>query len=522
MAIQASVRRQILRNTLSGWGYKILKVALAIFSNPLLIAGLGKEGYALLALLATLIGFSELTDLGVRPALGRELAQARAEGNAAAFNRLVSSALAVYMGLFALLGTALVLATPTLARLMAGPGSPLTAEALLLLRTYGLFALAVAFVRPAFSAVLAAANRFDRRNQAESLFTLLQGLGIIATLSLTDWGLAGWVGVTVVAQLINLGQILYYAFRSQPGLRVGWAWVGMAEIRQLYAFGSLLFVSQWARKIKFDADPLVIARYLGPAQVALYKPPHSLMANVRPLLTTFAGQLYPVTTQLYAQGSLAQAQALFLAASRYTLLLALPVAAFFGGYGPEIMHLWLGRVLTPAEVALAGQVLAGWAFIELAVALEGSAWSVLFGQKKVRFVIWVEVVAALLNIGASVWLVQVTELGLLAVVLPSIALEAIIRPLYALRAAQANQMPLGSALRGLYARPLAVGLGLAALVIALRWALPTYGWLWLAAHGSVLGLAFAGLVWAIGMPPAERATIKQLIQRRLPKHLPAK
>lgn len=515
MALHASVKRQIARNTLTGWGYKALKIGLSIFTNPLLIAGLGKEGYALITLLATLIGFSELTDLGVRPALGRELAEARSHGRQHEVNALTSSALAVYACLFALLAAGLLVATPVLARLMAGADAPLTEEAVWLIRTYGVFALAVAFARPVYSAVLAAANRFDLRNQAESLFTLVQGFGVIGVLAFTDWGLLGWVAVSAAAQAFNLGQIIYYAHKAEPGLRLRPSLVQKSEIKRLYSLGSLLFISQWAKKIKFDADPLVIARFLNPAQVALYKPANSLMANIRPLLTTFAGQLYPVTTKLFAEGDTARVQTLFLAASRYTLLMAIPVAVFFGFYGEEVMRLWLGSVLSPEDIRTAGHVLSGWALIELGVAFEGSAWSVLFGMRRVRFVIWGEVVAALVNVAASIWLVQVTDWGVMAVVIPSVVLEALFRPFYALYAARAAGISPLRLFAEVYARPLQIGILLSLVAIwAYYWA-PPVGWLPLTLHGGLIGILFLLLAYLLGLKKTEKDSVTRLVRKLL-------
>jgi|GEM_PF-7059424 len=510
-----SDKRQIVWNTLTGWGYKVLKIGIALVTNPLLIAGLGREGYALITLLATLVSFSELTDLGLRPALGRELAEARSRQDAATYNRLVSSAMLAYGVLFLLLAAALWVATPALAGLMAGKKAALTHEAIWLIRTYGVFALAIAFARPGYSAVLASANRFDFRNQAETVFTVLNGAGLIAVLTFTNWGLGGWVAVAVATQAFNLVQIILYAHRAQPSLRVHFSLARFAELKRLYAFGSLLFVSQWAKKIKFDADPLLIAKYLSPAAVALYKPASSLMANVRPLLITFAGQLYPVTTKLFIDKNIPGIRALFLHASRYTLLMAVPVAVFFGCYSREVMDLWLGAVLAPAEITIAGNVLAGWALIELAVALEGSAWAVLFGMRKVQFIIWIEVVAALLNLAASWYLLAYSNLGVMAVVVPSVLIEGLIRPAYAWYAGHCTQLSGWQTISGVYTRPVVVGIGLLGTAYLFKQISLAYGWLPLGLHGAGIGLTYMVLVVTAGLTAHERSQIQAQIVRRL-------
>jgi O-antigen/teichoic acid export membrane protein len=197
------------------------------------------------------------------------------------------------------------------------------------------------------------------------------------------------------------------------------------------------------------------------------------MANIRPLLVTFSGQLYPVTTQYFAQKDTDRIRALFLSGSRFTVLLAIPVAIFFGMYGRQVMQLWLGAVLTPAEIILAGKVLAGWAMIELAVSLEGSAWAVLFGMRRVRFIIAIELIASLCNLAASLYLITETKLGIMAVVYPSIFLEAIIRPVYALYAARKIGVKPVQVLTQVYLRPTIVGLLLLAFSYLLIYLFPS-------------------------------------------------
>jgi hypothetical protein len=197
--------------------------------------------------------------------------------------------------------------------------------------------------------------------------------------------------------------------------------------------------------------------------------------------------------------------------------MAIPVAVFFGLYSEEVMQLWLGAVLGPADIHIASQVLAGWALIELAVSLEGSAWAVLFGMRKVQFVIWIEVFAAILNIGASIWLIQVTDWGVLAVVLPSIVLEGLIRPIYALYAAQQAKLAASIVLSQVYLRPTLVGIGLAASTLGMRALLPSDGWFWLTLHGSLIGLIFLLLSIFLGITHTERQRIIGMLKSRLGK-----
>ena len=506
------MRRQLILNTASSWGYRLLKVALAIFTGPVLIRELGKAGYGVLILFTALLSFTELADLGLRPALGRELAEARGRGDTVRFNTLFSTALLVYAGLFVAFAFLLLVFGGWFISAYAPAQMDVGALRILFI-PYGIFSLMLAFARPAFSAVLASANRFDLRNGIETIYTLVAGVGILLALGVWHTGLSGWVAVQVVALLGNMAMLVAAARRAAPGLAFRPGRASRAETAQLYGLGSALFLGQWAKKIKFDADPFVISSFLSAGVLAAYKPPASLMANVRPLLAAFAGQLYPLTTGMAARGEQAQVRRLFLAASRYTVLMAVPVLVGMAIYGEDIMQLWLGRVLGPADTHLAGQVLAGWGAIEFCVALEGASWAVLLGQKKVRFVTVVDICAALANILASILLIRYTNLGVMGVVWPTIVLEGLVRPLYAWRAGASCGATLPEIVRHIWAPSIWIALLLASAAFCLRSVLSSTGWL-LGAHVALLGAAYLLLGYGIGLEPAERKIIGGWISKK--------
>ncbi len=504
--------KQIFRNTISAWGYKILKAVLTFFLNPLLILEFGKEGYGLIVLFSTLIAFSDLADLGIRPALGRQLSEAASRKEYGIFNGLVNSALAVYATLWVLLSGILVLGTGWLVSIFTDDGK-LAADAESLFRYYGVFTLAVAFSRPAFSAVVAGMNRFDMRNYVEMIYTIISQVGVLAVLWLTDAGLWGWVLVNGVAQLVNVTMLARSANKVAPWLEISFKHTSMQVVKGLYGFGSMLFLQQWARRIKYDADPFVISYYLNPGALATYKPANSLMANIRPLLTSFAGQLYPVATGMHAKGEKAGMQRLFLSSTRYTLLLSIPMLVFFTVFGHEVMAAWLGRVLSPEDVETAGWVLIGWAVIEFAVSLEGASWSILFGMKKIRFPVFADLVVATLSVTCGILIVTQTDLGVKGLVLAPACLELVVRPMYQFYAARNLSLPMGQVLRESWLRPFGLLAILGGFTFGLEKLLPaTDVWL-LLVDLALVGTVFLILLWSIGLSGEERGMIRNKVLR---------
>jgi O-antigen/teichoic acid export membrane protein len=508
MKLDAATGKQVGKNVLSGWLFRVVKLVIALVTSPLLIARFGKEGYGLLILLTTLIGFSELTDLGLRPALGRELAQARAEGNTTLFNRLCSTALLLYAGLFFILATAALLTTDLI---LENVGATQKEQARVLFYSYGVLGLGIAFARPVFSAVLAATNRFDIRNRIDTYNTLTAGIGIIAVLTFTKFGIMVWAAINGLALIQSMVLLVRASYREQPSLSLSYKLASLKLLPGLYKLGGQLTLSQWARKLKFDADPFLINAFLTPAALVIYKPGNSLMANLRPLLSTFAGQLYPLTTALAAQKEDEQLSRVFFAASRYTLLMAVFPLVVAVVYANPLMTLWLGKVLAPADVAQAAYILIFWAGIEACVALEGTSWSILFAKRKIGFVAVADFVAAAINISASFLLLKYfPALGVSAVMWPSLILEGILRPLIALRAARTVGGTFLEIFRQCWSAPLGVALLLTLFACLFQYFFGQLGLINLAAQLLSLTLIYAFLSWKIALLPAERSRLQNM------------
>src|SRR5262249_52885429 len=90
-----STRRIVARNVLWNWAGIGTGMVVGLVVAPYLVRHLGHTGYGLWILLASLAGYFGLVDVGVRGAVGRNVAYYQAKGDGEQINRLLSTALAV-------------------------------------------------------------------------------------------------------------------------------------------------------------------------------------------------------------------------------------------------------------------------------------------------------------------------------------------------------------------------------------------------------------------------------------------
>ena len=102
--------RTFLRNTAAGYALKALQMALGLVAIPVLVAQIGADGYGLILLAGTVLGYFAVFDLGMSDAITKFVAQYDAAGDRNAVDRIIGTSLATFAAIGASLSL-LVLVT---------------------------------------------------------------------------------------------------------------------------------------------------------------------------------------------------------------------------------------------------------------------------------------------------------------------------------------------------------------------------------------------------------------------------
>jgi O-antigen/teichoic acid export membrane protein len=227
------------------------------------------------------------------------------------------------------------------------------------------------------------------------------------------------------------------------------------------------------------------------------------------LVTTLADQLHPLATVYHETGNKAKLQDLLIRGTKYTLLLGVGACVMLGVFAEPITRLWLGRSLG-AQYLVTAQVLVFLAAIDLLSHSAGSQGPVLLGANRLRFLTWTQLPLAVLNVGASAALVALTDLGVVGVAIPTLAIMLIRRPITIIHTAHVCGLPASQYLRKAYLRPAAVLAVFAGAAQLLRHIWPIMSLAGLIGTGALLLCVFLGLCWLVGLNVDDKAVLRQL------------
>jgi O-antigen/teichoic acid export membrane protein len=445
--------KQIVLNTLTGWSAVIIRTAIALVMVPFLLTHLGTEEYGLVGLLGVIVGMANLADFGLRAALGRELAEQVARKDLRAFNEILNTALFVNCAIASVLALVGWLLAPWFVGIFKVSGA-LQADAILTFRIYGSASVFFSFITPVFSAALCSFHRFDLFNAVEIIGGIVSSLMLFVVIPAVENPLFGWIGVMLIFQAVMLCLTIAYLFRICNLAQFGASFLNRERLSALIRLGRQMYALQISQTLVARSDPLVISYFFGPVGVALYRPAARLSEAIRSVVLTLPSQIYPITTRQHVEGQRAKIQNTLLLGTKYTLLLGSLFSAGMLVFADPFCRLWIGGSIG-SDYTVVANLMQGWALVDLMIYAAGTQWPVLLGMKRLTVLIWTQLPAAVLNVAVSIYLVGFTELGIPGVLIATIIVGAVRRPIVSWYTARACRLNFRTYLEESYLRPFA-------------------------------------------------------------------
>jgi O-antigen/teichoic acid export membrane protein len=475
-----------------------VSMAVGFLVAPFLVHRLGETNYGLWILISSFTNYFGLLDLGIRASVGRNIAFQLAQGDHAAINRTLSTALAILSvaGCLALLATLLLV--PLFPHLFDIP-SDQCSDARLALFLVGLN-LALWLPLNVFDATLWAHQRFDLLNGVDVPMTLLRAL-------LTFSFIGNGYGLVALA-LINLlslagGQAIkaVISFRLNSHLVLGLRQLSRSAARCLFGYGLWYFLLSLSRMMTNQISPILIGALLGVRLVALYSIASRLLSYAAAMLAACTGVLTPVATTLHAEDRRGEQQQLLLDGGRYCLALALFVATLFTLLGAPLVTLWMGENLRAAAWLLLILALG-----ELLPMSQHATSSTILALGRHRFMACLGLAENGVAIGLGVLLSR--SYGLPGVCLAFAVTGAVCRGvIQAVYGCQLLDVPLRLYFARAVLPPLLAAAPPALLLgVLVSWREPQ-SWLELAVFAAVYGLAYASIAGLVVAPPALRSRL---------------
>jgi O-antigen/teichoic acid export membrane protein len=381
------------------------EMVIGLVMLPFNVAHLGAAAYGLWMLASSVTMYFSVLDLGYQNALIKYVATYRARRDPRALNEILSSTFFVFLAL------ALV------AYLVAGAAAlyldtlfEVAPEQLAIGRTVLMIValqFCASFAFGVFGGVINGFQRYDLNNIVSAVSSVVAALVNLAVL-LAGYGLVELVAATTATRLLFYLVYRANAYRVFPGLSIRPSLFRMERLREITPFGLHMLAIDWAQKINYSIDVIVVGAFLNTTAVAVWSVAQRLSEAAQRVSNQLNEVLFPTVVDNDTSGQQQRLQAILLVGTRLSLATVIPIGGTLFLKAEELVAAWVGPEFAESAVVL--RVLAATVIIRVGAS---TANTVLKGTGKHRLVAATAVATALTNLALS--LVLVRSIGLLGV-----------------------------------------------------------------------------------------------------------
>lgn len=392
------VGRRVLVGAVTNWLAFAATLLVGFVLTPYLVRRLGDGPYGVWAFVESVLAYFTLFDLGIAACVVRFVAKFHTTGDRDELNRLVSTCLALFLGLGLVLFVVGAAVLPTLLTSIerAGvPGDEVVAFSLLMVAN-----LAATLPLSLFPSILDGLERFALKSAVRVAILAARTVGIVLVLEERPSLLL--LGIVITAtNLIEHAILAGLAVRALPEFRFSHRLVDRATLRRVRGYSLDAFLAMVAGRASVQSGAVIVGTFLGAAPVTYFALALRLVEFAKALLRTATNTLTPAISSLEAAGDGDAIRRMFLRGTRWVLYLILPVHLGLVAFGRPFLATWLGDAEYGDKCYWPLVVLS--ATLSLVVA-QSVAARVLYGTGRLRRFARMALVEAGLNVGLSVLL----------------------------------------------------------------------------------------------------------------------
>lgn len=322
------------------WASQFIQVASGFIVPRLIADQLGRELLGVWDLAWSLTSYFMLLEGGIGSAVNRHIALYLAANDMASVNRVVSSVAAIQR----VIGTLIVGGCIVLSFFVEVFARGLTPDDLVqaqwLVVVLG-SSVGISLYGSVYTGVLAGCERWKLHHGVYAFTSTLSVIGMVTALSFGR----GLVAIAIIHWSTEiLGRMIrtVAAYNVCPGLSNRLRNATFATSKKMVFFGGKVYLTQMSQIVMNQTVNVMISAILGPATLALYVRPRSLVRQAAVFSQKYAFMLVPRAAILGGSSQQTDKASFVVESTRNGLFIALPLTALLVFSGRNLLSIWMG------------------------------------------------------------------------------------------------------------------------------------------------------------------------------------
>jgi O-antigen/teichoic acid export membrane protein len=375
-----------------------VEMVVGLLVLPFNLSHLGTAAYGLWVLTTSVTAYFSVLDLGYSGAIVKFVAEHRAKRDTHALNEVLSTTFFLYAG-FATLAylVAIVIAVLLDRVLHIGPDQLHAGRVVLLVTSVN---VAVGMTFTVFGGVINGFQRYDLNNITGAASSVVVAVVNVLVL-LAGYGLIALVIATTAVRVLTYWAYRANAYRVFPELTLRLGYFNTRRLRELTSFSFFMALIDWANRVNYSIDAIVIGVLLGTTPVAVWSVGQRLAETTQRLTNQLNDILFPNVVDHSASSRLDRLQSLFLVCTRLSLASVVPIGLALMLMADLLVRAWVGPDFSGSVIVV--QLLAFTVIVRVGTAVSNT---LLKGAGDHRFLAYTNVTTAVVNLGLSIVLAR--------------------------------------------------------------------------------------------------------------------
>lgn len=377
-----------------------LNMVVGVVYTPYMLRMLGQSEYGLYSLVASIIAYLTVLDLGFGNAIIRYTAKFRAEGKQREQEEMFGMFLILYIGIGIIAMIAGSVLSLNVESMFSHSMTETEVERTRVMLWLMTFNLAFTFPMSIWGSIMSAYERFFFQRMVSIIRSVLNPIVMVLLLVIGYKAIA----MVVVTTIFNIATLLinYWYCKNRLYIKVRFARFKWSFLKEVSIYSFWIFLNAIMDRIYWSTGQFVLGIYKGSVAIAIYAVAIQLESMYMLFSTAISSVFLPKVTSMVSRGANErEISNLFIRTGRIQYIVMSFILSAFIVFGKQFIYLWAGEGYEDAYY------LSLMFFVPLTIPLiQNLGISILQARNQMKFRSLLYIVIALASLGLSILLAK--------------------------------------------------------------------------------------------------------------------